>query len=102
MIRRPTRSTLFPYTTLFRSHRNFGVVIGVAMSTDAGAEPEVARNPAIMYGLGNLVENAIDFARERDRKSTRLNSSHAKNSYAGFSLKQQLNAATLDSPSNEC
>ena len=46
-------------------HRNFGVDIAVAMPTDAGDEPEVARNPAIMYGLGNLVENAIDFARER-------------------------------------
>jgi two-component system sensor histidine kinase RegB len=46
-------------------HRNFGVDIAVAMPTDGGDEPEVARNPAIMYGLGNLVENAIDFARER-------------------------------------
>jgi len=46
-------------------HRNFGVAIAVAMPTDGGDEPEVARNPAIMYGLGNLVENAIDFARER-------------------------------------
>jgi two-component system sensor histidine kinase RegB len=46
-------------------HRNFGVDIAVATPPDAGAEPEVARNPAIMYGLGNLVENAIDFARER-------------------------------------
>jgi two-component system sensor histidine kinase RegB len=46
-------------------HRNFGVAIAVAMPKDGGDEPEVARNPAIMYGLGNLVENAIDFARER-------------------------------------
>ena len=46
-------------------HRNFGVEIAVAMPAGDGDEPVVARNPAIMYGLGNLVENAIDFARER-------------------------------------
>ncbi|MBO0712590.1 MAG: ActS/PrrB/RegB family redox-sensitive histidine kinase, partial [Acetobacteraceae bacterium] len=46
-------------------HRNFGVAITIALPASAGAEPEVARNPAIMYGLGNIVENAIDFARER-------------------------------------
>jgi two-component system, sensor histidine kinase RegB len=46
-------------------HRNFGVNIAVTMPAGGGAEPVVARNPAIMYGLGNLVENAIDFARER-------------------------------------
>jgi two-component system sensor histidine kinase RegB len=46
-------------------HRNFGVDITIAMPAVRGDEPEVARNPAIMYGLGNLVENAIDFARER-------------------------------------
>jgi two-component system sensor histidine kinase RegB len=46
-------------------HRNFDVAIAVAMPNDGGDEPEVARNPAIMYGLGNLVENAVDFARER-------------------------------------
>jgi two-component system, sensor histidine kinase RegB len=46
-------------------HRYFGVTIAITMPKDAGDEPEVARNPAIMYGLGNLVENAIDFAREQ-------------------------------------
>jgi two-component system sensor histidine kinase RegB len=46
-------------------HRNFGVDIAVAIAKGSSDEPEVARNPAIMYGLGNLVENAIDFARER-------------------------------------
>src|SRR5262249_8199371 len=46
-------------------HRNFGVAIAVAMPPGAGDEPEVGRNPAIMYGLGNLVENAVDFAHER-------------------------------------
>ena len=46
-------------------HRNFGVAIAIVLPAGGGAEPEVARNPAIMYGLGNIVENAIDFARER-------------------------------------
>jgi len=46
-------------------HRNFGVDIAVASPAEADEEPVVARNPAITYGLGNLVENAIDFARER-------------------------------------
>ena len=46
-------------------HRNFGVAIEVALSGDRRAEPAGARNPAILYGLGNLLENAVDFARER-------------------------------------
>jgi two-component system, sensor histidine kinase RegB len=46
-------------------HRNFGVVIDVALPGDRRAEPTGARNPAILYGLGNLLENAVDFARER-------------------------------------
>ena len=43
-------------------HRNFGVVIAVNTPSDRGAEPVGARNPAILYGLGNLLENAVDFA----------------------------------------
>jgi len=46
-------------------HRNFGVDIDVVAPTDRAAEPVGARNPAILYGLGNLLENAVDFARER-------------------------------------
>ncbi len=46
-------------------HRNFGVFIDVALPAERAAEPAGARNPAILYGLGNLVENAVDFARER-------------------------------------
>jgi two-component system sensor histidine kinase RegB len=46
-------------------HRNFGVAIAVDAPSGADQEPEVARNPAILYGLGNLLENAVDFARER-------------------------------------
>jgi len=46
-------------------HRNFGVAIDVTAPGNREAEPVGARNPAILYGLGNLVENAVDFARER-------------------------------------
>src|SRR5215470_17111652 len=46
-------------------HRNFGVTIDVAAPADRTAEPVGARNPAILYGLGNLLENAVDFAHDR-------------------------------------
>jgi two-component system sensor histidine kinase RegB len=46
-------------------HRNFGVSIDVSLPAEREAEPVGARNPAIIYGLGNLLENAVDFARER-------------------------------------
>src|SRR4051794_2482084 len=46
-------------------HRNFGVSIKVELSPNGTAEPVGGRNPALLYGLGNLVENAVDFARER-------------------------------------
>jgi len=58
-----------PLTTLIEEvaapHRNFGVAIEVTAPPERGFEPIVARNPAILYGLGNLVENAVDFARSR-------------------------------------
>ena len=46
-------------------HRNFGIAIDVAAPPTRGPEPAGSRNPAILYGLGNLLENAIDFAHER-------------------------------------
>jgi two-component system sensor histidine kinase RegB len=46
-------------------HRNFGISIGVTLSPDRSSEPSGARNPAIRYGLGNLIENAVDFAHRR-------------------------------------
>jgi two-component system sensor histidine kinase RegB len=58
-----------PLTSLIEEvvapHRDFGVAIAVSGPHDGTAEPVGARNPAILYGLGNLVENAVDFARER-------------------------------------
>ncbi len=58
-----------PFTALIEEvvapHRNFGVVIEVSAPADRGPAPVGARNPAIVYGLGNLLENAVDFAHER-------------------------------------
>jgi two-component system sensor histidine kinase RegB len=46
-------------------HRNFGVAVGVTLPPDLSTEPVGDRNPAIRYGLGNLLENAVDFANRR-------------------------------------
>src|SRR5205807_3395879 len=70
MIRRPPRSTLFPYTTLFRSSRR--------------SRPAQPLQPAIFRQHG-----ALERDDERDRKSTRLNSSHLVISYAVFCLKKK-------------
>src|SRR5256885_9456951 len=71
MIRRPPRSTLFPYTTLFRS-------------------PAVAE-PRAHYRGANGREHHVVIHKARDRKSTRLNSSHLVISYAVFCLKKKKN-----------
>src|SRR5687768_17760258 len=76
MIRRPPRSTLFPYTTLFRSHVQ-GRAIAVRIDRDGGDAHVAART-----------DNA-----NRDRKSTRLNSSHGYISYAVFCLKKKKNSS---------
>src|SRR2546429_6387200 len=76
MIRRPPRSTLFPYTTLFRSHR--GRVDGAALARRLHG----ARRPGRVRADDELL-------RRGDRKSTRLNSSHGYISYAVFCLKKK-------------
>src|SRR3712207_7178061 len=89
MIRRPPRSTLFPYTTLFRSELgDLGVEVGEA----GGAELLERR---LRHGHGSMLVDSGD-GPERlggrdgsDRKSTRLNSSHANISYAVFCLKKK-------------
>src|SRR3712207_7080613 len=99
MIRRPPRSTLFPYTTLFRSVRLVEDLVGRHAVAEvvgdlAGAGGEEAR---VVVGAVRAVGGAVD-PREGgggvdravvDRKSTRLNSSHANISYAVFCLKQK-------------
>src|SRR5471030_2222154 len=54
-------------------HRNFGIAIDVAAPPTRGVEPAGSRNPAILYGLGNLLENAVDFAHERVAVGTQWN-----------------------------
>src|SRR3712207_8768090 len=91
MIRRPPRSTLFPYTTLFRSQ-----------PPDAAEAPAAAREPVAKTdswrrtsdvphvghgGSASLIRSS--FSNRPDRKSTRLNSSHANISYAVFCLKKK-------------
>src|SRR3989442_10954758 len=75
MIRRPPRSTLFPYTTLFRSNLLLQARVDVAE---------------------HVREQDVGLRQERDRKSTRLNSSHVRISYAVFCLKKKkINGAAL-------
>src|SRR2546430_7206291 len=93
MIRRPPRSTLFPYTTLFRS-----VLFASSSRPDFLTEQELHFLEAVSHWVGvvlhraELVEQYTNAARERadeDRKSTRLNSSHSQISYAVFCLKKK-------------
>src|SRR2546421_7227918 len=98
MIRRPPRSTLFPYTTLFRSHNilfdsqgqphltDFGLAKLLERDTGLTVSEAVMGSPAYM-----APEQAAGQARHltTDRKSTRLNSSHDQISYAVFCLKKK-------------
>src|SRR5256885_11840314 len=86
MIRRPPRSTLFPYTTLFRSLRQ-EFITAVLANADEGI---YAADQAATYlrGIG-VAEPAITSHLTSDRKSTRLNSSHLVISYAVFCLKKK-------------
>src|SRR3712207_7493055 len=79
MIRRPPRSTLFPYTTLFRSLRK--------VVTDPAAAP-AAREKALQALVPKKTDDLVPLL-HGDRKSTRLNSSHANISYAVFCLKKK-------------
>src|SRR5256885_3005455 len=97
MIRRPPRSTLFPYTTLFRSDVPHPHREGSPMSTDlAGARTrlETEDGGVDIYRLGHLADLGAGDPSSmphtvRDRKSTRLNSSHLVISYAVFCLKKK-------------
>src|SRR2546426_2171075 len=85
MIRRPPRSTLFPYTTLFRSRIPDHASAAVASPVSAAAAPCVADT-----SCGTRTGSArIGTSAARDRKSTRLNSSHLVISYAVFCLKKK-------------
>src|SRR3712207_8087367 len=95
MIRRPPRSTLFPYTTLFRSHPRSQVPYGNGTRREDAVNPYDGRpgdtgglSPAEAAAQIRFLEEEVALLR-RDRKSTRLNSSHANISYAVFCLKKK-------------
>src|SRR3712207_7645396 len=92
MIRRPPRSTLFPYTTLFRSPRLVG---------QAAFQINFVAVTALASGTGEGRVAALNYAWQLlmlpDRKSTRLNSSHANISYAVFCLKKKKTHHNLNS-----
>src|SRR3712207_7738768 len=93
MIRRPPRSTLFPYTTLFRSGRYVPPPPDLEAPTRWGEEEHVRE--LLGDGTGELQIKRRSFVfRYRDRKSTRLNSSHANISYAVFCLKKKKKRST--------
>src|SRR2546421_844816 len=89
MIRRPPRSTLFPYTTLFRSHITAGLAHGARPAHYAetgGRSPRVVGGSVTREGS---VQSRKQDRNQTDRKSTRLNSSHDQISYAVFCLKKK-------------
>src|SRR2546426_7845721 len=102
MIRRPPRSTLFPYTTLFRSRFQIGVDVDKLAARDVlgaapDAEHELHRGAADAADAAADVDQLVVGGRSVvDRKSTRLNSSHLVISYAVFCLKKKkTNAVTM-------
>src|SRR2546427_8391346 len=82
MIRRPPRSTLFPYTTLFRSHPRLHQSHEIAFAP----RPHIAHRLEDASASGG---HGLVILAQRDRKSTRLNSSHSQISYAVFCLKKK-------------
>src|SRR5688572_31206353 len=89
MIRRPPRSTLFPYTTLFRSLVRMGDLPSVEPRPPASPETRFTRQLMFGYTLEELRILLAPMVAEGDRKSTRLNSSHSQISYAVFCLKKK-------------
>src|SRR3712207_7231878 len=105
MIRRPPRSTLFPYTTLFRSlHRHEERAMTLSTLSHWTSEKSETKPSRILSLVGALareirVRRALRDVASLDRKSTRLNSSHANISYAVFCLKKkqdQNHTVTID------
>src|SRR3712207_6947907 len=89
MIRRPPRSTLFPYTTLFRSHVDLALVDEDHFLLLGGTAPRLHLRLRHASGSGRCRPARTRHPAAEDRKSTRLNSSHANISYAVFCLKKK-------------
>src|SRR5688572_32346665 len=101
MIRRPPRSTLFPYTTLFRSHRThalpgegerdsaFRALLDLGDKDPAGSPLSRGKGVRWERGKGGEEPGLRVVDHDQDRKSTRLNSSHSQISYAVFCLKKK-------------
>src|SRR3712207_8762264 len=100
MIRRPPRSTLFPYTTLFRSTRilrDGEQVAEVAAAAPAGPIGMAGGDGSLAAVATAAMERDVPFVCvPLDRKSTRLNSSHAKISYAVFCLKKKKSSTFIN------
>src|SRR2546430_11552892 len=99
MIRRPPRSTLFPYTTLFRSYQT---VYGGGWGGDGFVTKLNSNGSALVYSTylgGSQTDIISGIALDADRKSTRLNSSHSQISYAVFCLRETvMRIASIVSP----
>src|SRR5690348_17895035 len=99
MIRRPPRSTLFPYTTLFRSRQEELIAVGMGQAGQfrpgvPGRDPVAVR--VLEIGQASVPLEGRGRAVDLDRKSTRLNSSHPSISYAVFCLKKKkINKRTM-------
>src|SRR3712207_7985862 len=97
MIRRPPRSTLFPYTTLFRSFmaKDMSITGFVQVWQEKGDLKNFLENSKEVSQKANKIKKykikKLELEDRRDRKSTRLNSSHANISYAVFCLKKKKN-----------
>src|SRR3712207_7336058 len=90
MIRRPPRSTLFPYTTLFRSGPAGELLVGGRDQTvDAVRAVRLGQRVDVARAVGEDLRHLLPARGRVDRKSTRLNSSHANISYAVFCLKKK-------------
>src|SRR5689334_23930148 len=89
MIRRPPRSTLFPYTTLFRSQHTLSSTLLCSFLRPVPLRQSKTNTSHLQALLHSSVLHFMDYLRQQDRKSTRLNSSHSSISYAVFCLKKK-------------